>query len=522
MVTFLGLSLVVNACSGAGSGSTPAKSGGTATTATAAAAGNPNGIVTYGYDLSASFTNTFDPGKSNGDCDQIPLSLIYDTIMHRDPSGKLLPGLATSVVQDGRTITVHLRSGVTFSDNEPFDSTAVKNGLLHNQKNSQLTSLAPIASMDTPDPLTLVVHYKDDTGVEFVGAMGGRDGYIVAPNAIASGTADKKPIGAGPFVLSNYQPGASISVRPNPTYWDKGRYKFAGVDFVQVGVGPPSLTALRSGSVDMVTVDAAGFSQFHGGQSGLDVAVQNTTAYLQFQFRFVKPFDNVMVRQAVLYAINRDEINRVVEVGQGEVATQEFPKNSVAYDPSLANLYPFNPDKAKQLLAQAGYPNGLDVEVAIPGGNISEMEQQGNIVQQELAAVGIRMKITRILGSDIATQYYIAGTGQAFLASRLGSTYPPDQVYSGYGKDQFVAIWSKGENPDITALMLQALKLGRDPQAFELTKQADKLIMQQALEAPIAFRPEFMAYRTTKLGGTVHAQTDICDPADLTSLFVKK
>jgi hypothetical protein len=132
------------------------------------------------------------------------------------------------------------------------------------------------------------------------------------------------------------------------------------------------------------------------------------------------------------------------------------------------------------------------------------------------------MKITRILGSDIATQYYIAGTGQAFLAAKLGSTYAPDQVYSGYGKDQFVAIWSKGENPDITALMIQALKLGRDPQAFELTKQAMKLIMQQALEAPIAFRPEFMAYSTTKLGGTVHAQTDICDPADLTSLFVKK
>jgi peptide/nickel transport system substrate-binding protein len=524
LVIALALATILAACSGSGStsGGSAGGSGGNAGAGTV----NPNGIVRYGYDLSAMFTNTFDPLKSNGDCDAIPVQLIYDSLLHRDASGKLNPGTALSVTQDptnDRLITIKLRPNVKFSDGEPFDSTAVKTSLLRNAKNTMLSSLAPVVSIDTPDPLTLVVHYKDDTGVLFVNAMAGRDGWIVAPQRLND--ADKHPIGVGPFVLSGYQPGSTISLRANPTYWDKGRYKMAGIDFIQVGVGPPSLTALQAGNIDMVPVDADGFTQLNN-KSGFGVSAQPTTAYLQFQFRFAKPFDmspqGKLVRQAIEYALKKDDINRVVEAGQGEIATQEFPKASQAYDPSIANLYPYDPVKARQLLAQAGYPNGVSIDVAIPGGNISEMERQAAIVQQQLAAVGIKMNIIRVLGSDIATQYYIAGNGVAFLAARLGDTYPPDQVYSAYGNGQFVAIWNKGELQNLTDLTSKAFKLGVTPQAMDLAKQADEYVMQNALEAPIVFRPEFMAYSSTRLGGTVHAQTDICDPANLTELFVKK
>jgi peptide/nickel transport system substrate-binding protein len=522
LVLALAAATIVGACSGAGTSTSGGGSGGSGGNAGGGTA-NPTGIVRYGYDLSAMFTNTFDPEKSNGDCDAIPVQLIYDTLLHRDASGKLNPGTALSVTLNGRDITIKLRPNVKFSDGEPFDSAAVKTSLLRNAKNSQLTSLAPIASIDTPDPLTLVVHYKDDTGVEFVNAMAGRDGWIVAPQHLND--ADKHPIGVGPFVLFGYQPGSTISLRANPNYWDKGRYKIGGIDFVQVGVGPPSLTALRAGNIDMVNVDADGFTQLHTAP-GFGVAAQETTAYLQFQFRFVKPFDltpqGKLVRQAINYALKRDDINRVVESGAGEVASQEFPKASQAYDPALANLYPYDPVKARQLLAEAGYPNGLTIDVAIPGGNISEMERQAAIVQQQLAAVGIKMNIIRVLGSDIATQYYIAGNGVAFLAARLGSFYPPDQVYSAYGNGQFVAIWNKGELQNITDLSTQAFKLGVTQPAMDLAKQADDYVMQNALEAPIVFRPEFMAYSNSRLGGTVHAQTDICDPANLAELFVKK
>jgi ABC-type transport system substrate-binding protein len=524
LVIALAAATIVAACSGSGttSGRTGGVSGGNAGGGTV----NPQGVLRYGYDLSAMFTNTFDPQKSNGDCDAIPVQLIYDTLSYRDDNGNIHPELALSVTQDpsnDRIITIKLRPNVKFSDGEPFNSAAVKTSLQRNAKNSQLTSLAPITSIDTPDDLTLVVHYKDDTGVEFVNAMAGRDGWVVAPNAIP--TAGTHPVGAGPFMLKSYSPGSSIDLVANPSYWNKGAYKVAGIDFVQVGVGPPSLTALRSNGVDMVPVDADGYTQLHGG-SNYDVAAQITTAYLQFQFRLVKPFDlspqGKLVRQAINYALDRNTINRVVESGKGQPASQEFPIGSPAYDSSLANLYPFDPVKARQLLAQAGYPDGLTITVAIPGGGISEMERQASIVQNELSAVGVKMNITRILGSDIATQYYIANNGVAFLAARLGSTYPPDQVYSAYGSGQFVAIFNKAELPNITDLMTQAFKLGVTPGAMALAKQADGYVMQNALEAPIAFRPEFMAYNKTTLGGVVHAQTDICTPANLMTTFVKK
>jgi peptide/nickel transport system substrate-binding protein len=262
------------------------------------------------------------------------------------------------------------------------------------------------------------------------------------------------------------------------------------------------------------------------------VAVQNTGAYLQLQFRFTPPFDNIHVRKAVLYAINKDEINKTVQDGLGEVASQPFAKASPAYNPDIANEYPYDPAKAKQELAAAGTPNGFSFDMVIPGGNITNMERQGSILQQQLAAVGIKANIVRILGSDIATGYYISGRGNAFAAEKLAEAYAPNMISGAYAKDQFVAIWShfapEGPAPmpdllnQLTSMSNEALSTPDLNHAYDLTKQASKLVMDNALEVPIAFAPQMMAYSKATVGGTVHAQTNICDPPDLTGVTVKK
>src|ERR1700676_1663222 len=127
---------IAAACSGGGGGSTSGTSaaGGSGSAGSTAGA-NPNGILRYGYDFSAQFTN-LDPGKSTGDCDAIADQPIYDTLVHRDLGGNLLPGLATSWDISGNTLTLHLRPNVTFSDGEPFNAAAVVTGLQHNAKNT--------------------------------------------------------------------------------------------------------------------------------------------------------------------------------------------------------------------------------------------------------------------------------------------------------------------------------------------------------------------------------------------------
>jgi peptide/nickel transport system substrate-binding protein len=500
------LAAAVAACSGTGGGS---GGGGQA---------DPNGILRYGYDFSSQFTN-LDPGKSSGDCDAIAIQPIYDTLIHRDLPGNLLPGLAQSWQLDGKTLTFHLRPGVTFSDGEAFDATAVKGGLEHLEKNTTYSDLSIIKSIDVVDPLTVRLNLSDLTGIQLLYSMTAREGMIVAPNSLNS--AASHPVGAGPFMMTSYTPGSGLSVRANPTYWAKGTYKFGGIDFTQVGVGPPSVTALKANSVDMIAFQPESYSELKADPS-VGVAVQNTTAYLQFQFRFTPPFDNLKVRQAAEFAINRDQINQTVQSGLGEVATQTYFKASPAYVPSIANLYPFNPAMAHQLLVESGLPLPVKIEMVIPGGNITSMERQGGILQQQLDAVGFNVSIKRILGSDIEAGYYLSGEGNAFAAERPGEVYPPVQLYDQWGKDQFVAIWSKGERPDITSLMLEALSTSDSNRAEQLTQQGSTIVMQQALDAPIAFAPQLTAYNTNKVGGVVHAQTGVCDAPDLTGLTVKK
>jgi peptide/nickel transport system substrate-binding protein len=492
------LAVTLAACSGSGGGGTA-------------------GVLRVGYDFASQFTNTFDPAKSSGNCDAIVTAPIYDTLIHLSAGGELEPGLATSWSINGDVITLHLRSGVKFSDGEPFDANAVKLGLLHNKKNTTLDDLADINSITVVNPLTLRIDYANNTGIELLYGISSREGEIPAPRDLNNANAD--PVGAGPFTFVSYRSGSELVLKANPTYWDKGAYHLKGLDFIEVGVGPPGVTALEADAVDMVPVEAESFGPV-SHTSTYGVAVAQSTAYLEFQFRLTAPFDNVLVRQAVEYAIDRAKINQVVNAGQGEVATQTFPKDSPGYDPSIAGLYPYDPSKAEQLLAQAGYGpgHGPAITMVIPGGNITAMEEQGSILQSELDAVGFKVAIVRVLGSNVEADYYISRTGNAFAAEHLGDPYPPDQLYDNFGKFQFVAIYNDAENQDLTNLLLTAFADGATAPSWALTKQADDYVMKNALDAPIAFAPQFMAYSKTRVHGVVHAQTDICNPPDLTGI----
>ena len=409
-------SLVFAACSGAGGG-------------------GKAGALRIGYDFSSEFTNTFDPAKSSGNCDDIVTSPIYDTLIHLSAGGSLEPGLATRWSISGDIITLHLRPGVTFSNGEAFNATAVKNGLLHDKLNTTLSELADVVSISVVNPLTLTIKYLNGSGIELLYGMTGREGEIPAPDDLTKAGSD--PIGAGPYEFVSYSPGSELVLKQNPNYWDKSAYHLSGIDYIQVGVGPPGITAVEANSIDMVPFLASSYTSVKKTPS-LGIAVAQSTAYLEFQYRLTKPFNNVDVRKAVEYAINRQQINAVVNDGQGEVASQPFPKSSPGYDPSIAGLYPYDPAKAKQMLEAAGYPAGQGpaIQMIIPGGNITSMSEQGDILQQELGAVGFKVTETQVLGSNIEAGYYISRTGNAFAAEHLGDSYPPDQLYGMFGTYQ--------------------------------------------------------------------------------------
>jgi peptide/nickel transport system substrate-binding protein len=484
--------------------------------------GASGGVLRYGYDMSAQFTNTYDIQKSKGDCDAIVLAPIYDTLVHKKPGNVLEPGLLEKwSVVDPSTLELTLRDGLVFSDGTRFDSDALQKGLEHNAKNDQLSDLRKVAGYEQVDDRTLRLTMKKPIAIQMPATLSNRDGMIMKP-----GSTSEDPIGAGAFVLTSSQPGTKISVRKNDKYWDKDAYTgLAGIDFTQTGTGPPAVAALLAGDLDLVRMEADSYADLKD-KSGYKVVVQPTGAYLQFEFRQSyknkpTPFANLKVRQAISYAIDRKKINDVVQDGLGEVASQPFAKDSQAYDPEIANLYPYDPAKAKQLLAEAGYPDGFEFTMAIPGGNISNMERQSTLLQQMLSAVGIKAKVNRILGSDIATQYYILGKGDAFAAAELDTTFPTGKLQNNYGVGEFVAIWNGTQDPAMTKLMTDAQATTDINDTYDKVRQGVTTAMQNALDVPIAFMPQLMAYDTSRVSGTVGGQTNICDPPNLTKTVVK-
>jgi len=516
--TTLGIALVavgataLTGCTGADSGSSAGKE------------------LRYGYDLSAQFTNTFDPAKSTGDCDQIVTHFIYDSLLRRDENtGEPIPGLATSwdVTGDAkRSITFHLRDDVQFSDGTKLDAAAVKASLLHNKKNSQLTTLTThMDSVDVVDPLTVRVNLKDDQSTPFLYVMGlSRDGMIESPKAMDD--LDKHPVGSGPFMLDSFTPGEGMVLKKNPKYWDKTNYDFPGIHFLQAAVGPPGVASIKAGDLDLVAFQAESLPTMRK-DSATTVVTKKTEALLRLEFRLgfsdgrTTPFANPLVRQAVLTAIDRKKINDIVQLGEGEVATQALPKSSPGYNASLTDLYPFNPTHAKELLTQAGYPNGFSFTMAIPGPGIQNMQSQGELIQSMLKDIGITANIKPINGNDIATNYYINGAGEAFSAAQLASSFYPGAYYDEFGKFQYVPTFNHSENQEVTDLTLQAQAAKSPEEAGQLVQQAAKVVMDGAMEAPIAFMPQFLAVAKDRVGGTVGGQRNICDPPDLSKLRMK-
>jgi len=488
------------------------------------ASGGGRGTLRYGYDLAAQFTNTFDISTSNGDCDAIPLFHIFDTLVHKEPGNELTPGLAESwEVVDPSTLELKLREGVTFHDGTSMDAAAVQQSLERAAKNDQLTDLAKIEDYEVVDDLTLRLTFSDPIAVQMPASFTGRDGMVMAP-----ASTNEKPIGAGPFRFDGYEPGAAIRLTKYEDHWNADAYQFAGIDFVQTATGPPAVTALQAGDVDVIRMEAESVPALEEQGARYEVATQPTGAYLQFEFRQgfppddpePTPFAKTEVRQAIAHAIDRERINEVVQGGRGEVASQPFPEDSPAYVPALADRYPYDPEKAKELLTEAGYPDGFEFTMAIPGGDITNMERQATLLQEMLQAVGLKPKIERILGSDIGTQFYIVGNGDAFAAAELDSTFPTGKLKSAYGNDQFVALWDGAERDDITDLMAQAEGTTDLDETYGLVQEASKISVENALDVPIAFMPQFMGYDTDRVGGTLRAQTNICDPPDLSQVTV--
>jgi ABC-type transport system substrate-binding protein len=458
------LSAAVAAC-GSGSGSA---------TAAAAAGGAPGssgaaGTLNWEWELPTSW----DPVTSTAGWDMHALGLVYASITTLDASGTVQPGLASSwkYAADGKSVTFTLRPGLTFSDGDPLTATSVQQNIQRGQTQSNSTVASELSVIskvvvNSPTSFTLDLGQVD---YQVPDLLAGKDGMIVNPAYFTKvSSLATQPEGAGPFSLTAYVPDSHASLVRNPDYWEASQIHIQNFNVLDITQPEQILSALQSGEVNVAYI--AGNQVAAAKAAGFKIAVIPSEVVNELDIQTTsKPFTNPDVVEAINYAINRQAILQVQASGYGAVAYQPFPAGFVGYSAKLANEYPYNPAKAKQLLAAAGDAKGLTITLSAPAVDDSLAEQ----IQGQLEAVGITVNIGTI-SADTETQYlYLDKTIPFAVDGTAGRMSPVEMLDVLYSQQGLMNVDGKASTTPaaVTSALNKALTVPLDSPDYASTLQ---------------------------------------------------
>jgi peptide/nickel transport system substrate-binding protein len=413
----------------------------TAGTSTAVATASPTASTTPKYGgtvvraIVGSPINLGHPAKRGGPGDMYMASPAIESLI--DSSfGNYVPRLAESyeIATDGKSITFHLRKNVKFHDGTPFNADAVKVNFDLVRTLGELTSMKSVTSVDVVDEFTvrLVLTQFDWSLMSTMATTSA--GRIYSPKALKENTPEQllfKPIGTGPFKFVSYQKDTLIKYVRFDDYWQKGRPYLDAVDFKIFADSTTATMAMKAGEVnlmlvsaeDMLTLKKSGFNivEFIGKNAILFPDGANKDS----------PFADVRVRKAVSYAIDRKLLAKSLGYGYYYPTFQLYGDWSpLAYNANIVGQ-PYDPAKAKQLLTEAGYPNGFKTSIYI-GTSASDLQIA---IQDMLAAVNIQAEIQEITTtkySDLSFNGWKNGMLNAVSPIGEGHQDPSQNISSNY------------------------------------------------------------------------------------------
>lgn len=464
--------------------------------------------LVYGLTLQPS---GFDPHIHASSELGIPLRQVYDTLIYRDPvSREFVPGLASewTIAPDSLTYTFSLRQGVTFHDGTPLNARAVAANLdriLDPAVGSQRASfmLGPFARYEIVDDYTIrlilaepYAPLLDSLSQVYLG--------LASPTALSAYSTDRyqfHQVGTGPYRFVEYIPGDRIVLRKNPDYaWGPAFYPLdlsAAPDEIEFRffTDPPARTlALESGDVQIVGEIPPRDARAIANDGILQLAPINIPGQpLQFMINTRQyPTDNLLVRQALLYATNRDEIIDTVFQRFSPIAWGPLAASTPYFNANLIGAYGYDSNRARSLLADAGFSDvdengfvefgGAELSITIivpPWGQIPEVAQ---FLQDQWRDVGIRTVLNPV--PSRSTLIEAVGTGGYNLVAFYEFGADPSFLPRYFTTDG-VTNWSNVADPTLDQLLSDAERTTDESARFGLYGQAQQLIMEQALILPI-------------------------------------
>jgi len=322
-------------------------------------------------------------------------SSIFEGLVRISREGRVEPLLAKSwtVSPDGLVYEFQLQEGVIFHDGTPFDSSIVKYSLeraaASDSTNAQKKIFSPITRVDTPSPTTVIVTLSRPSG-NFLYYLGWGDSVMVAPNTSADNRAN--PIGTGPFKFKLWQRGSKVEFVRNEHYWRAGEPKLDSVTFRFIADPQAQAAAINSGAVDAFpNVSAPELIQAWQKDPRFTVAVSDTEGEIVAGMNNAKaPFNNVLVRRALMHAIDRQAIIDGAYAGLGRPIGSHFSPNHPAFI-DMTGVLPYDPEKARALLREAGYPNGFSMTIKSP--QMPYALRPAELMVAFFADIGVQAKI---------------------------------------------------------------------------------------------------------------------------------
>lgn len=354
---------------------------------------------------------TLDPARGYDTSSWQFEEMLFNTLVDYDAEGQLVPELASAweVSADQRTYTFQLRADVRFTNGRPVEAADVRFSIervLSPQTRSQgaeffrgivgadacAAQQCQIAGIETPDPHVLRIHLQEFDPL-FLHKLAMPFAAAVPHEEVARWGEDfaRHPVGSGPFKLQEWVPGQRLLFVRNPDYFVAGVPRLAGV-LRFVGVNDDlAWLKYRSGQLDVANIPPAEFP--HVVRNPHDQALLRHVTTMRTSYLGMKcttpPFTDRRVRQAMNYAVNKEKLLRLIN-DRGVVAKGFVPPNMPGYNPNVAG-YPFDPARARQLLAAAGYASGFDTVLWIRSDETTRRLAQS--VQQDLADVGVAIRI---------------------------------------------------------------------------------------------------------------------------------
>ena len=379
---------------------------------------------------------------------EVTYANVFQGLTRIDRDGQVRPALASSwsVSPDGLTYTFHLVPNAKFHDGAAFDCDTVKfsygRATAPDSVNAQKWLFEPILRVGCPDPHTAVVTLKHPSAL-FLFDMGWGDAVMVSPRSAAGNKTH--PVGTGPFRFRRWVQGDRVELERNPDYWGPAP-KLVSVTFRFVADPAAATAAMLAGDIDTFSNFPApeALDQFRadkrfavrlGTTEGKTILALNEAR---------KPFDDARVRRALAYAIDRAALIEAAESGFGAPIGSHYVPTDPGYV-DLAGAYPFDPAKARALLAEAGVKPGFKLTLMLPPPSYAR--KGGEVIAAMLQQVGINATLVPIEWAQWIDQVFLHADYDATVIAHTEprdlDIYARDKYYFNYRNADYRALFAK-------------------------------------------------------------------------------